>query len=267
MPEFNSTKSYRDAAEYYDLFILNDDIPFYLSMAEKYGSPILELACGTGRVALKLAEAGYEVVGVDATRQMLKVARAKASNLPDNMRSPVSFLKGDVTDLDLQQEFPLVIIPASFRFCLTTEQQLACLSSVRRHLAEDGVFILDLYPGDGLQEKGEWSEEARTTNGRHVKRSGLFVADFSNRIQYRTFILEITDSDGETWTIETENAVALIDDKEADRLLQLSGFEVLEEYGDWDFGPYSPGMRRRILVLQSKSLERPSRTTGNPDER
>jgi ubiquinone/menaquinone biosynthesis C-methylase UbiE len=207
MPEFNSTKSYRDAAEYYDLFIVNDDIPFYLSMAEKYGSPILELACGTGRVALKLAEAGYEVVGVDATKQMLKVARANARNLPGNVRSPISFLKGDITDLDLQQSFSLVIIPSSFRFCLTTEQQLACLNSAKRHLDEDGV------------------------------------------------------------TIETENAVALIDDKEADRLLQLSGFEVLEEYGDWDFRPYSPGMRRRILVLQSKSFEGPSRTTGNPDER
>ena len=60
MSEFKSTKSYRDAAEYYDLFTVSNDIPFYLSMAEKYGSPILELACGTGRVALKLAEAGYE---------------------------------------------------------------------------------------------------------------------------------------------------------------------------------------------------------------
>ncbi len=251
MSEFNATKSYRDAAEYYDLFIVNDDIPFYLSMAEKYGSPILELACGTGRVALKLAEAGYEVVGVDATRQMLKVARAKASNLPDNVRSPVSFLKGDVTDLDLQQRFSLVIIPSSFRFCLTTEQQLACLSSVRRHLTEEGAFILDLYPAQ--DEKGEWSEDAHTTDGRHVKRSGVFVTDFSNQIQRRTFILEITDSDGEIWTIETENAVALIDDKEIDRLLQLSDFEVLEEYGDWDLRPYSPGMRKRILVLRSKS--------------
>jgi len=255
MSEFNSTKSYRDAAEYYDLFIVNDDIPFYLSMAEKYGSPILELACGTGRVALKLAEAGYEVVGVDATRQMLSVAQAKASNLPYNVRSPVSFLKGDITDLDLQQRFSLVIIPSSFGFCLTTEQQLACLSSARRHLTQDGAFILDLYPGTVQDEKGEWSEDAHTTDGRHVKRSGVFITDLSNQIQRRTFILEITESDGETWTIETENAVALIDDKEADRLLQLSGFEVLEEYGDWDSGPYSPGMRKRILVLQSKSSE------------
>jgi ubiquinone/menaquinone biosynthesis C-methylase UbiE len=255
MSEFNSTKSYRDAAEYYDLFIVNDDIPFYLSMAEKYGSPILELACGTGRVALKLAEAGYEVVGIDATRQMLNVARAKASNLPDNVRSPVSFLKGDITDLDLQQEFSLVIIPSSFRFCLTTEQQLACLSSARRHLTEDGAFILDLYPGTVQDEKGEWSEDAHTTDGRHVKRTGIFVTDLSNQIQRRTFILEIADSDGETWTIETENAVALIDDKEANRLLRLSGFEVLEEYGDWDFRPYSQGMRKRILVLQSKSFK------------
>ncbi|MCK5302324.1 MAG: class I SAM-dependent methyltransferase [Candidatus Thorarchaeota archaeon] len=256
MSEFKSTKSYRDAAEYYDLFTVSNDIPFYLSMAEKYGSPILELACGTGRVALKLAEADYEVVGVDATRQMLKVAREKASNLPGNVRCPVSFLRGDVTDLDLQQKFPLVIIPSSFRFCLTTEEQLECLSSAKRHLTEDGVFILDLYPGDGQQEEGEWSEEAHTTSGRHVKRSGRFVADFSKQIQYRTFILEITESDGETWTIETENAVALINDKEADRLLRLSGFEVLKEYGDWDFKPYSPGMRRRILVLRARSSDR-----------
>ena len=73
MVEVDNIRIFKEFAEYYDLFAKNNDIPLYLRMADKYGSPILDLACGTGRVSVKLAEAGHEVVGIDATKQMLVV--------------------------------------------------------------------------------------------------------------------------------------------------------------------------------------------------
>jgi hypothetical protein len=62
--------------------------------------------------------------------------------------------------------------------------------------------------------------------------------------------MEIKHPNGETRSIQGESVDAMIFDREADLLLRLSGFEVLEEYGDWDFQPYSTGMKTRILVLR-----------------
>ena len=153
MVEVDNIRIFKEFAEYYDLFAKNNDIPLYLRMADKYGSPILDLACGTGRVSVKLAEAGHEVVGIDATKQMLELAQKKADSLPDDVRSRVSFLEGDFRNFELQRRFRLVIIPFSFQYCLTTDQQLACLSSIKKHLTDDGVFILDLYPEAGQEKK------------------------------------------------------------------------------------------------------------------
>ena len=251
MVELDNISFYRELAEYYDLFIDNSGIPLYLSMAEKYGSPILDLACGTGREAVKLAEAGHEVVGIDATKQMLKVARKKADSLPDDVRSRVSFLEGDFRNFELQRKFPLVIIPFSFQYCLTTDQQLACLSSIKKHLTDDGVFILDLYPETCQRRKKKKPKKRRALDGTTATISIASATDFSSQIRRRTITVEIKHPNGETKSIQGESAAALIFDREADLLLRLSGFEVLEEYSDWDFQPYSPGMKMRILVLRA----------------
>lgn len=251
MVEIDNIRIFREFAEYYDLFAKNNDIPLYLSMAEKYGSPILDLACGTGRVAVKLAEAGHEVVGIDATKQMLESAQKKADSLPDDVQSRVSFLEGDFRSFELQRRFPLVIIPFSFQYCLTTDQQLACLSSIKKHLVDDGMFILDLYPETGQEEKKKKPKERRTLDGKTVKISTASVTDFSNLIHRRTTTVEIKHPNGETRSIQGESTDAMIFDREADLLLRLSGFKVLEEYGDWDFQPYSLGMKKRIMVLRT----------------
>jgi len=250
MVEIDNIRIYREFAEYYDLFADDSGIPLYLSMAEKYGSPVLDLACGTGRVAVKLAEAGHEVVGIDATKQMLEVAQKKADSLPDDVRSRISFLEEDFRSFELQRRFPLVIIPFSFHYCLTTDQQLACLSSIKRHLVDDGVFILDIYPEACQEEKKKKKpKERRTLDGKTVKVSTASVIDFSNQIRRRTTTVEIKHPNGETRSVQSESVTAIIFNREADLLLRLSGFRVLEEYGNWDLQPYGPGMTKRILVL------------------
>ena len=251
MVEIDNILIYREFAEYYDLFVDDSGIPLYLSMAGKYGSPILDLACGTGREAVKLAEAGHEVVGIDATKQMLKVARKKADSLPDDVRSRVSFLEGDFRNFELQRRFPLVIIPFSFQYCLTTDQQLACLSSIKKHLTDDGVFILDLYPETCQKKRKKKPKKRCAVDGTTATISIASATDFSSQIRRRTITVEIKHPNGETKSIQGESAAAMIFNREADLLLRLSGFEVLEEYGNWDFQPYGSGMTKRILVLRT----------------
>jgi SAM-dependent methyltransferase len=247
----DTRRSYRDLAEFYDLFANNADIPFYLEIAQRFGGPILELACGTGRVSLKLVEAGHEVVGFDGTPQMLKIARAKVSKLPPDAKSRATFLEGDFTSFEIQREFPIVIIPSSFAFCISTEQQLTCLETVKKHLMPDGVFILDLYPAAAQDPEIEWIDGPTEVDGKIVKRVGHSICDFSTQIRHFTMEVEVQYPSGKTDKIQTKNTSALIFDREADLLLRMAGFEVLEEYGGWDFESYESGMKRRILVLRA----------------
>ncbi len=246
----SNLKSYRDAAQFYDLFSDNSDIPFYLEIARRFGSPILELACGTGRVSIHLAAAGHDVVGVDTTEEMLAIAARKRDELPLEVRYRLQFLRGDVTDLHLGGRFPLVIIPSAFHFCISEEQQLKCLETVKNHMSDTAVFVLDLRPGLATDGDGEWSDAPVRLDGITVKRYGTYNTDIGRRVQHRTLTVEVVHEDGTVETIQTEQAVATLMDEEADALLSITGFEVIEEYADWDFGPYVPGMRRRILVLK-----------------
>ena len=96
-------------ARFYDLETegLNEDIPFYLEYAQK-GGTALELACGTGRVLIPLAEAGINAIGLDISGEMLKVAKAKSEALPEKVRDRVELLQGDMRHFDLGRRFPFI---------------------------------------------------------------------------------------------------------------------------------------------------------------
>lgn len=73
---------YEGKAEVYDLFADTFDLPFYLQYARKKGSPILDIAAGTGRVAFELAHNGFEVTALEKSPSMLAVARRKKKRFP-----------------------------------------------------------------------------------------------------------------------------------------------------------------------------------------
>src|SRR5690348_15305449 len=79
---------------------------FYRHLARQTGGPILELACGTGRLTLPLARNGHEVVGLDASRTMLRTTQAKA----DAEDLGITVAQGDMRAFDLGRRFPLVVI-------------------------------------------------------------------------------------------------------------------------------------------------------------
>src|SRR6185295_11400904 len=87
------------------------DVRFYVETALRYGGPVLELGVGTGRVAFALAQAGVEVLGVDAMPSMLAHARARGARLPRAVRARVELRRGDMRALRLGRRFPLVIAP------------------------------------------------------------------------------------------------------------------------------------------------------------
>lgn len=125
---------------------LAGDIAYYRTLAARTGGGVLELGCGTGRVAIPLAAAGYRVVGVDLSEGMLQHARQRAASLPEGRRQLVSFRQGNMTDLDLSQRFALITSPfRAFQHLLTPQDQLRALAVMRRHLEDDGLLSLHLF--------------------------------------------------------------------------------------------------------------------------
>ena len=92
-------------ADYYDSSPMvtqrAQDVAFYCNAAQKYGDPLLELGCGTGRISFAIAEADYRVVGLDISTRMLERAEAKRQTLRRETRDPVRFIHGDMTSFDL----------------------------------------------------------------------------------------------------------------------------------------------------------------------
>ena len=138
--------SYGDIwADIYDsVHPLTEDIPFWVEEAQASGGPVLELACGTGRVAIPIAQTGVPVVGLDNSSAMLKVARVKARKLRLTT-SVLRFTRGDMRNFSLgKQRFPLVIIPfRSFQALLSARNSsvVATYSSYRHSRAARLTFV------------------------------------------------------------------------------------------------------------------------------
>jgi len=117
------------------------DVPFYLDLARRGAGPVLELGCGTGRVLLPIADAGFPCTGLDASASMLKALRTKP--YPASLR----LVHGPMQRFDFGEDRFGLIFAAfrGFQHLLDVRDQLECLARVRGHLAPGGTFAFDVF--------------------------------------------------------------------------------------------------------------------------
>lgn len=260
----------------YDLFhpsemagtLVAHDVAFYRSLADETGGPILELACGTGRVALSLAAAGFDVVGLDISRPMLRVARRKRAAAPAEVAKRVTLVEGDMTGFDLRRTFALVVVPfRSFQALLTPEAQRSCLARVHRHLRDAGLLALDLFDPILPRVSPELPTGVPATRGNVALPDGHRV---EVAVVERTTD-PVTQQFGEVWafveTDEAGNEVRVEHEElrlrwsyryELRHLLELSGFRVEQEYSDFLRSPPAYG-KELLFVARRPSAPTPSR--------
>ena len=113
----------RNSAWLYDVDnrdIVQDDIPFYLEYAKQQQGEILELGCGTGRVALVLGEAGFRITGLDLSTQMLDVFRSKLTMKPE-LTDKITLIHGNMAGFNFDRKFALITAPFRAFQCLTDD--------------------------------------------------------------------------------------------------------------------------------------------------
>ena len=117
---------------------IDDDGRFFLDLAQKCGPRVLDLGCGTGRLAIPLCRAGKNVTGLDAMPSMIDHARRKAQGLS------IRWVDGDFRDFDLGDNYDLAISCAhAFQGLLTEADQQRYFACVQRHLVPGGILAFD----------------------------------------------------------------------------------------------------------------------------
>ncbi len=241
------------SAKYYDMDdreSIREDVAFYLKAAEKIGRniDILELACGTGRVSIPLAEAGHNVAGLDLSGEMLDVFREKTGSLDRETAGRIEIVKASMTDFSFNRKFDLIIVPfRSFQALVREEEVMSCLLTVYRHLKSGGSFIVDvfnpyrrpldsswLYPRTLLWEKRDCGKTIR----RYHRGEGI---DTEKQVIYPVLEFEITDADGTVVSYEDRLALKYYYPEQLREILEGAGFEIIAADGDYKGGMIGDG--------------------------
>lgn len=227
----------------------NEDIPFYLEQASRFGSPILELACGTGRVTIPLAKAGFSVYGLDLSQEMLAVFEKKLSELPQDAAEKITIQQGEMTDFSFETTFKLILIPFhSFQALSTDQEARKCLENIYKHLNDDGALILNVARfNDEFIES--WQEGLETQESATFLEDGEWMTrytilqelDRKNRLITFDNLYRVSGSETEAEEYQDRLRVRYYEEKELRKLLEEAGFAIKEKMGWYDGSPPEDG--------------------------
>ena len=223
----NDLSTYDPIARLYDAWSasVTEDIEFYVEEAVTSGGPVVELACGTGRILVPIAKAGIPVIGVDASAGMLEVAReyAAAEGVELDLRH------GDLREPPVTERVPLVLIPFRSLLHMTSEpERLRALRAAHELLLPGGRLVFDVFAPS--------AEDVADTNGRWLEREvGIFErADWDEG--ERTLTLSVRRGEEASTML-----LAWLSPSEWRLLLDRAGFDVAAQWGWFDRRPYAGG--------------------------
>lgn len=259
--QFGGYELHQFIAEYYDSCYNrrnSKDVAFYVDYSKKSGGRTLELACGTGRVLIPTATAECEITGLDLSPYMLQKCREKLEKQPEDVQQRVKLIQGNMTEFKTGEKYSLVTLPfRPFQHLITVEEQKACLSCMRRHLASGGLCIIDVFnpnpaklmPNPEGMKEVENIPETPLPDGRRVRRTGRMAA-FHREQQYNDIelIYYVTHPDGRTERLVQSFPMRYYYRYEMEHLLELGGFKVVDLFGDFDKSAYSNNSPEMIFI-------------------
>ncbi|MEM9489825.1 MAG: class I SAM-dependent methyltransferase [Myxococcota bacterium] len=271
---------YRDAELYdYEYRRRRSDIRFYRTLAGELAGPngpVLELACGSGRVTLALARAGLRVVAFDRSRSMLERASERVGRLGRAARSRVTLLCADMRQFALGRRFPLAIMAFnSFEHLYTRVEVEVCLARIREHLEPDGLLVFDVQNPDprwlARDSRKRWGRTVFThpgTGHRMVYTTNHEYDPISQIALIRLYYDAATAQPGRGEDIRSplasppsSSVVRLSQRKffpaELEALLSSNGFAVVERYGDFDGGPLWGDCPVQIVICRARARTGP----------
>lgn len=220
---------------------------FYLGLARtlKSGARVLDLGCGTGLLASRIAEEGFAVTGVDPAEGMLRVARAR----PGGER--VSWIKSMGQTLRLPRRFDLIYMTGhAFQALLTDDDAIALLRTAHDHLAEDGLLAFETR-NPARKAWLSWTPDKRrsgaTADHGQVEQFFETTAEPDSGIVNLAAHYRFADTGR---TIIGRSRIRFVGFDHLKRLLAAASLAPVTCYGDWDRSPLTDTSREFIVIAR-----------------
>jgi SAM-dependent methyltransferase len=218
------------AAKYDALALaMPEDVPYYVDLVREADGPVVELAVGTGRVAIAAARAtGKPIIGIDSSREMLAIARERAGDLPLDLRH------GDMRELALEAPAALIYVPGrSLLHLRGWHEKRGVFERVAASLRPGGRFAFNAYAFSHTL--------AAEIDGQRMERDGLV---FVNRYAPADNRVDLVRDDGATlqlwWATRSE----------WHGLLEVAGLQLEAEYGSFDKRPLEDDSREFVFLAR-----------------
>jgi SAM-dependent methyltransferase len=257
--------AYQDLSRYYDIenADLTGDLDLYLELASAApGGPVLDVGCGTGRVAFALAAAGREVIGIDNSEAMLARARARLAQRPD-LAGRVRLHAADVTRLRLDTRAALAVWAYNgFMHLTAAAEQRAALSCLAAHLLPGGRLVIDLpNPSEpfAAEHNGALTLERTFTHpetGATVLQQASTLLDRAAQLLHVTWIYDEVSAGGQVQRAVVPITLRYTFPAEMALLLELTGLRLVALYGSYARDPFDDAGERLIVLAELDSSER-----------
>ena len=239
-------RGWDDYAPFYDWenarTLQRRDVAFWQRLAAAQDSPVLELGCGTGRIAVPIARAGARIVGIDRSQEMLARARTRIARA--RLGGHVSLVRGDIRDLPFGKRvrFSAVLAAYGILQSLTRERDLArTFESVAGVLRRGGLFAIDVVPD--LPKWEEYGNRVSLTGrrGRGTRLTLVETVRQDRRRRLTIFDQEYRETQGRRRRVHRFSLTfRTLSVPQMTRRLEQAGFRVQAVLGDYQGGPWDP---------------------------
>jgi hypothetical protein len=246
LPEYDSL------ADLYDLEYPHDhDVPFWLSLAQREGGPVVEWGAGTGRIAVPLAGAGFEVTGVELSERMVEAARKKGG--------AVEWVCGDMRSAKLERRYKLAVCAFNSFLCLpSVEDAVAFLRNAREHLELGALLGIEVsaFSPEELAEKPGGPELrhdfVRELPDGKLDRFSISRYDAASQLLRMRLFYELYGESGELKERRAHDLTIRVTWRaELELMLGLAGFEVEAVYGGVEGEPFTTGSDHLIVLARN----------------
>lgn len=243
-------KVYDEMAEYYDWIYSDDlDVRFYMNEAKNARGPVLEAACGTGRILLRLLQNGIDATGLDLSEGMLARLREKAKSLG----MPVNAVCADMSSFKLEKRFNLIILPyRSFLHLPDEGMRRKTLQNLYAHLAHGGRIIIHAYQPseEETSMQGEYhhyeSEEMVSHDGRPYSLDWYLQYEPRGRVGHYRIVMKLESGEQKEFLMD----LSFIENRAMESLLKSAGFRNIKPYCGFAYGQMGQGCKEVLWIAE-----------------
>ncbi len=202
------------------------------------GGPALELAIGTGWIALPLAARGIRVDGIDLSAAMVQRLRAKLGG------EDISVTVGDMADVGVSGTYRLIFVVANSLFnLLTQDDQVRCFENVAAHLEDDGVFLIEVFRPDFLY---------RLRDNQYVDAEGIEVDEVRLDVARHDPVTQLLDESHVLLSRDRVRINPIVTryawPSELDLMARIAGLRLKERWGGWNREPFTGESKYLVAV-------------------